>query len=117
MQYQIKKDNNISFFLIQGDVDRGKDCQELSKVTGEILNSPKVHLVFDLSSTNFVSSAFCGFISSMAKKARQNKSRLSIILNTSSLTYEIFNIAGVNQIVDLYPSMDSLMRVLANQKP
>jgi anti-anti-sigma factor len=118
MQYKINKEEeeDITFVQITGDVDRGKDCLELSRKTGEILDAGRTHLVIDLTSTDFVSSAFCGIISSLVKKAKQNESRFSIILNTASLTYEIFNIAGVNQIVDTYPSTEAFMRILGNQK-
>jgi anti-anti-sigma factor len=107
MYKSVSKKDKFTIVEVSGDVDRGEDCTLVSNEVNKLIDGDCSHIVIDMSHTNFVSSSFCGMMSLILKRANESKTRLSLIIPHNSVTYEIFEITGITDFLEIHHSLEA----------
>ena len=64
----------------------------------------KTDLILDFSNTNFIDSSFLGTIISLLKKVKISSGTLSLVVDSSKMTF-FLPIKNISKVINIYPSV------------
>lgn len=107
---QVTKTGEIDIITIMERVD-SDTAGELEKTLNNILTKGSKKLLCDFASTAYISSAGLRVLLSVSKTLLRSKGRI-VLCSLRPNVYEVFKIAGINQIIPILPSKDAAIKLL-----
>lgn len=101
-----EESNNYGILIITGEAQHLKGCQDLQEKALEMLADGHTTIAVDLRNASFVSASFCGSLISLYKVAEAMGTRIVLVADLDSLTYEVLVQAFLHEIMTIVPSLD-----------
>lgn len=109
MPYQIEIHEDHALVRAKGEIVRIQDCIALSQEINKLIDAGIALVILEMMDATSMSGSFCGFLSHIAQKSKEEESRFVIIARMGSLVYQLLETVGLNRIIEVYPSKDQLM--------
>ena len=71
----------------------------------------KQDLILDFSDTNFIDSSFLGSIVSLLKKLKLGNGSLSLVINSSKITF-LLPVKEISKVINIYPTVNDAVAKL-----
>lgn len=100
--------NGFGIINITGEAQSHEGCRDIHEKALEMLSAGHSIIAVDLRNASYVSASFCGCLVSLYKVARTVGTRILLVADYDSLTYEILSRAFLHEIMEVVPSLNSV---------
>lgn len=103
---QVRVDGQSARVVAEGDILGIAKCISLTRELKNLIDSGTRSLLLDIRESGVVTGSLCGFLVSVAEKAKEAGCRFSILVNRGSDSHDVLEVLNIEQVVDFYFSLD-----------
>lgn len=111
MDLQVHVDSDCAWVVVPADVLGIQDILSVSNELVGLLDSGHASLLLDLRKSEYIAGSFCGFLVSVATKAREAGAHFSVLVDPESESFKTLQTLGMHEAVDFHLQLSTAMKV------